>query len=1182
MSRSSNLYAEKIFAEHPLALWSLDDSTEYVSLISELDRDISLWSKTNVQRAVLTNEFLEQPIASSLTGEFAGNVTAFDNASFTLVSNEILNSNALNEQMANFTIGAHFYFKSQFIEDFEFGYQYFDEDSQEDVVVARLFKIPAAQVWIFASDTFSLPPKNVNLKIYLRVNYFDQSATPESYLGYINGLTVGQWAEEYHSRSLGTEVGNFPTNIALDATKAVEALPYGLGVENGYHLVDNNRFLAKKSGVPLVFGATGATSLQSNNGGPAIILPALGFLNELGRYRDYTLEFWLRVDSNTSEPKRIVGPISSDDGIYVEGPFISVKVGDQVSSHFVAEWFRPMLVDLTMSENFVRLLINGEQVLLFEIDRGRIPLPSKFNAEGKDQDWLGFYSYDDVFPMQIDSVAIYSYQVPEIVAKRRWVFGQGVEYPETLNSAYNSSSFVVDYSFANYAKNYVYPDIGRWQQGTSDNSLIENNFVSAPAYSLPEIKISDKSIEELTNDLSANESRPFLTFKPNEDWVSTESCMTFPNLNFLTEEVQAFYGLFASKYIESGTQELMKIENIFSEDYLLIRLNNNKIEYVFKYGEIEEVLYDSWYPENEPFLAGINIKKFASYFGKRTGAFFGNLNQLSLFVGGNKNLVNTFEGKIYRVGFSNKRNFSKIANYFNFLGTPIPYENVFSLYTQEIVYNGGDFFFGNESVFYVNRVDGGDPSARPAPDPFEHIASYTIVPTNYLGKVYLDIATDSYWEDYIPLSYLSQKVDNGTGKLVPTFDFVQFNIGYPSLAKFIEGKYDTSKSDLKTYIVFREITTGSNVLPARISNLEKLSKSNVVEPGANWRKTRYEVIDNTIIYPPKNVDFRKLVISIQVEIQNKSIQRKPIKLKNMAFASQALSSGVPKFVGSKFGKRLFPFTRTGVYFDYKKRNPFVIYKGSTPYLYMTKNSGIALRGDADNPKSFLERGLSIPINTELSNSFSVIAAQAFVRYPEDVFPVQPVPIFEIQSKNTYIKIFVQATTPDRKRGKIFAIDALAGGPANGIAFYINGKLVRDPAIFVGEWNILGISFSNRLIFDNFVGAFRILGPAIFNNVSYYLASGALEFLRGGLRPWFRVKFFAGAILNWDFWKPFSWRNVLVTLTSTFFGADPEDIYKIYTGTNKIEIGDDREFKFGDYQYTAYKDVAWSSEVVKPI
>jgi hypothetical protein len=33
MSNPSNLYAEKVFAEHPTGLWALDDKADYISII---------------------------------------------------------------------------------------------------------------------------------------------------------------------------------------------------------------------------------------------------------------------------------------------------------------------------------------------------------------------------------------------------------------------------------------------------------------------------------------------------------------------------------------------------------------------------------------------------------------------------------------------------------------------------------------------------------------------------------------------------------------------------------------------------------------------------------------------------------------------------------------------------------------------------------------------------------------------------------------------------------------------------------------------------------------------------------------------------------------------------------------------------------------------------------------------
>ena len=44
MTIASNSYAEKVFSEHPIALWSLDDASDYVSLINETQREISTGS----------------------------------------------------------------------------------------------------------------------------------------------------------------------------------------------------------------------------------------------------------------------------------------------------------------------------------------------------------------------------------------------------------------------------------------------------------------------------------------------------------------------------------------------------------------------------------------------------------------------------------------------------------------------------------------------------------------------------------------------------------------------------------------------------------------------------------------------------------------------------------------------------------------------------------------------------------------------------------------------------------------------------------------------------------------------------------------------------------------------------------------------------------------------------------
>ena len=73
MSNPSNLYAEKIYSEHPLVLWALDDKADYISLITEAQRDIdNLWTTTGAATSlgVIDNE----PFPDSTTTLVEGNI----------------------------------------------------------------------------------------------------------------------------------------------------------------------------------------------------------------------------------------------------------------------------------------------------------------------------------------------------------------------------------------------------------------------------------------------------------------------------------------------------------------------------------------------------------------------------------------------------------------------------------------------------------------------------------------------------------------------------------------------------------------------------------------------------------------------------------------------------------------------------------------------------------------------------------------------------------------------------------------------------------------------------------------------------------------------------------------------------------------------------------------------------
>ena len=89
MTVPSNLYAEKIYAEHPTIMWALDDQVDYISLVDETDRNVSLWTVTDGTAA--TSSIANEPFPDSVTTEVEGDVPASTSGSVLCVSPNIIN-----------------------------------------------------------------------------------------------------------------------------------------------------------------------------------------------------------------------------------------------------------------------------------------------------------------------------------------------------------------------------------------------------------------------------------------------------------------------------------------------------------------------------------------------------------------------------------------------------------------------------------------------------------------------------------------------------------------------------------------------------------------------------------------------------------------------------------------------------------------------------------------------------------------------------------------------------------------------------------------------------------------------------------------------------------------------------------------------------------------------------------
>ena len=1178
MSSPSNLYAEKVFAEHPLALWSLDDQADYVSLITDSFRDLSdvgwtITGGTATDNTAVSDEPFPDTYTTTLAGDGSGQIVA--------ISPNITNSNIFSDELATFAIGLYAYSDSAYVSGFEIGYEY--DDGLDTIQVLKTFNTSIINSWLFLSETFDAIENGTDFRIVIKINYIALGTPPGDYEFYINGLSLGQWAEEFHSLSLGVTPTSFPSDIALTQTTAIAADAYGLQDLPAYYLTKDNALVARNSGIPMVYGASNVTLLSPNDNKPSLIVPGLGFLNEVGRFKTYTIEMWLRINAGSALERRIFGPIGSTDGLYVEGPFLTLKIGNSSQSHFIGEWFRPMLVHVRTSESSASVLINGEEVISFAIDPLALSLPSEFNNSDKNQDWLGFYSYTDVTPIGLDSIAIYSYQVPLVVAKRRWVYGQGVEIPENINAAYSGTSTLIDYAFADYTNSYSYPDFGRWNQGTKEGFSTDSSTLAFNNYQLPEIYLTDKTSEEWVEacDPIVNLIGDVVTFRPNNYWDNTEGYLLFDRLNLLDEKTAAIYGLFEEDVAPVTEEILFKLENPITGNYIKITSLNDSILYKFRYNAPEETIYTTTKnPGSEIILAGIDIQRFADTFGKNIANFLGNPSQIKVYVGGSKELDQTYSGYIHRVSFSTARNLQDIAGWFDATGTMQDYQDLFDEYNAYPVADAGEEYFGNDTDYWEEIWDGGLPETFPTQPITDYIASYNFLPQRRFGTLILDIALDAYWEDYLPLTYFAQFVKDARNESFYDLDFIQFNIDYPTPTAITSGFYDTTNSVVKTYVSFQYITAGANANKNQFTNEVLLSTNNVVEPGDEWLYTKYEVLDGTIIYPPGDVGFNDIAIVMHVEAKPTNILSQPIGIRSLQLASQAFNEYSSNPIGTRFGVPIYPYKKSGIYFDYKSRNPFRIYKGSTPYLYLTKNTGIQQVGEYD---PLVDRGLSIPINQALATDYNVIAMQMAVRYAEPTFPAEEKQIFEIQSNNAYLKFYIVATHPDGKRGRIYAKNTLTGQIENGLAFYWNGKIVKEPELTIDEWGMLGFSFANNLNFNNIVGALRINGPILVNTITHYESTNLQEVQNTVIRPWFKVKFLGTSTLDWQFWSSaYLWNGVLVLSSTSYYGVDPEDIYKTYTGTNKFIVDDDRLLSFGEYEYNAYKDISWQSSVVRPV
>ncbi len=1325
MTVASNQYAAKAYAEHPIALWPLDDEVSYLSLIEESNRLFiksdnvtTNWTLTNCSASNGVNLPDDPaPFFGETCSEIIGSVPVSASITIEAISPGIFDFNNLNQEMSTFSINFYLYQNCVNINYYEIGFKYYDDVAS--IYKEVLYKTAASSFkqWINFNYTFQIP-ENVagSCQLIIRANVNPGGSTGQ-YNFILNGLSVGQWSETTSSKSLGAYKTLLPEELYLKysslSASGVVADQYGILADQAYYAIENSKLLAKNEGVPLVFGSENVTRIypSASAGTPSLLFPGKEFLTEKGKYKSYTLEFWLRIKPNTLIDRRIMGPVDSSDGLYVTKGFMTLVIGKNFITHNVSEWYRPMLIQIVYSESNIILMINGEQVGVVIIDREDLILADE-------SDWFGFFSYQDIELFEIDCISIYPYDMQLPVARRRFVWGQGVDSQQNIDSSFQGETTAISFPNANYSVNSIYPDKERWDAGAYNNLLANTLRITNPNYNLPTVFLSGRDSDywysqnnKINNILypdifatviSASSNSPstgyvtyttssahgfeiadgvtisgatngpfngkffiesipsstefivknnttlatsfvsglaerqhpkFISFKPgtndadtawepdNGDW--TDPCyLEFSTANISNTPITTMYGIFEVDTNITDKRTLIYIINKQNNSNFEISISGYTINYAINGRSIKTINISS--SSSEHFVAGFNIGRLISSQSNDVRSFFSSFQSLQFYVGGNGE--NTFEGKIYRVGFSDAVNFNLINDHFD---------------------NDGYAIHGDHSLFQG------------------HYATYTLSPFYRYGQFFLDISVSSSWQEYFPLQYFAKYSTNSLGDSVYDLDYLQFNVGYPSNIRTLEsiqqddlwnyqslydvynspivktyqelyndyfvvdGEYqDLSKieipekifydeSPLNIYLTFQLLSEGANEPLESFIYTKEIDDKNIVDgQAANTNedqyaayKTKFKIINGTIVYPPRNIPIGNVAIVIYFEIEQDSIIANPFSIRDMEIVSKSLNYGTPNPINTKYGSSLYPYIKSGIYKDYKDNNPILITKKDFPYLYLTENHGIKI---LDTYSSQKQHSIDIPVNVSkigadiefdsVNGGFFIAGTQMFIKYDSDI-PSEITPIFEINDKEKTIE-FIIIKDESGLRGKIYARDKFSRLAIDGLVFYQNGTEVQNPLILKDEWNIIGIAFNNPLDYSNYTGNITMFGGFTFNNISCYSSKGFGKTSNTLIRSWQKVLTDDNITNNvWLYWYngvnssagvsptappptpsgPYKqWSNAYILSQENKFFLSPEDIYKAYTGTNINVFDDNTGISVTDRDFSIMQSVIWSSRIGKPV
>ena len=297
----SNLYAARVFSEHPLALWSLDDDIYFRTLLDVEDFYIHNWSILDNNAEWILDTYIPPNIPTT-----ASTATLSKLSSASVTYSEIRSSSIpianVDSTKNSVCISSWVWEYGSLVEGYEFGFIY--SSGSSTFIDSTITTSIGSQTWQEVHYTSDIPENATSITPFIKVNYIEEVGSSTEYKVMFNSMAVAQWSEQYLSTGGGVS-GSVLYNSLLDSLlptdnyKVVGLDAYGFqDSDNALCFIDNNKLLAYNTNFPMVFGSNNLIRIESpiTNNMPSILFPGKGFLNKGGKYNNTWLFFgWLGV-----------------------------------------------------------------------------------------------------------------------------------------------------------------------------------------------------------------------------------------------------------------------------------------------------------------------------------------------------------------------------------------------------------------------------------------------------------------------------------------------------------------------------------------------------------------------------------------------------------------------------------------------------------------------------------------------------------------------------------------------------------------------------------------------------------------------------------------------------------------------------------------------------------------------